>query len=180
MVGKTGYKWKIAISEGLPQRNGDNKLFVFFKLTCITVSHFLLVAVSSSMIMRKITTLMFLTALLFLLKCDLLIFVWTLKSDKTHGPSMSKPNTIIVAVTKLLQGHGRTSPPLPRGSVSPVQRCLLCYTASSKLFSFTWTPLFVSQHCMILLWPWTMQFGDGYYDRKLSGTVSFKWRTHPT
>jgi hypothetical protein len=27
-----------------------------------------------------------------------------------------------------------------------------------------WAPLFVFQRCTILLWPWSMKFGDGYYN----------------
>jgi hypothetical protein len=66
-------------------------------------------------------------------------------------------------------------PPLPRGSKSPVQRC---YAASSELSSLTWAPLFVLQRCRILLWPWSMHFGDGYYNPVINWFVCTRreWR----
>jgi hypothetical protein len=49
----------------------------------------------------------------------------------------------------MLQGHVRTSPPLPfRATLSPVQRW---YAASSELPSLAWAPLFVLQLCAISL-----------------------------
>jgi hypothetical protein len=58
----------------------------------------------------------------------------------------------IVAVTKLHTSRPlKDFTPLPRGSKSPVQRCELCYAASSELSSLTWAPLFVLQYCTILL-----------------------------
>jgi hypothetical protein len=52
-------------------------------------------------------------------------------------------------------------PLVPRGSISTVQRCQLRYAASSNLPSLVWATLFVMQPRSILLWFWSMQFGDG-------------------
>jgi hypothetical protein len=71
----------------------------------------------------------------------------------------------------MLQGPGRTSPSSQRGSKSTVQRCQLWCAASSELSSLTWATLFVLQRSTIFLWPWNMQFGNGY---RLSGMYQYE------
>jgi hypothetical protein len=57
-------------------------------------------------------------------------------------------------------------PLFERGSKSNlrslVQRYTLCYAASPELFSLARVPLYVLQCCTLLLWPWSMQFGDAH------------------
>jgi hypothetical protein len=63
----------------------------------------------------------------------------------------------IVAVTKLHASRSREHfVPLPCASKSP-------YSVASfaELYSLVWAPLFILQSRLILLWPWSMQFGDG-------------------
>jgi hypothetical protein len=64
----------------------------------------------------------------------------------------------------------RLTPPKPLGSRSTVQRCYLCYTASSELSSLACAPLFVLRRCTIFLWPLSMQFVDYYYRRTTEQT----------
>jgi hypothetical protein len=64
----------------------------------------------------------------------------------------------------MFQGHGRTS--LPYHTALSHQYSLANFV---MLLFLSWSSLaraslFVLKHCTILLWPWSMQFGDDYYD----------------
>jgi hypothetical protein len=54
--------------------------------------------------------------------------------------------------------------PPPHPQLRGAQRCYLCYVANSELSLLAWAPLFVLQRCTILLWPWSIQFGDSCYN----------------
>jgi hypothetical protein len=68
----------------------------------------------------------------------------------------------MVAVTKFHASRPRKdfTPSYRAALKSPVQRC---YAASCELSWLAWDSLFVLQRCTIFPWPWSMQFGDGYY-----------------
>jgi hypothetical protein len=76
-----------------------------------------------------------------------------------YGTPSENFRLTIVAVTKFHASRPRNN--WQRGSKLTVQ---LCYAASSKLSSLPWAPLFMLQPCTMLLWPWSMQFSDGYKD----------------
>jgi hypothetical protein len=61
----------------------------------------------------------------------------------------------------------------------PSPRCWLCYAASSELSSLACAPQLVLQRCTILMWPWSIKFGDGYCSHTtavLRITIKMFWR----
>jgi hypothetical protein len=57
--------------------------------------------------------------------------------------------------------------PIRRNSSLQPNCLLLCcqhwYAARFELSALACAPLFMLQRCTILLWPWSMKFGDGFW-----------------